>query len=98
MTALIVLGSAYLLSAFLILFATLLAAYGVLQVLPGPSGNSLRRVLFGACRPILSWVGHVAPVHVASCDLTAFLAAIVLLVLFRFGVPWLFLLGHTLHG
>jgi len=98
MNGMIAVGGTLVLALVLMITFVALVTYGMLQLLPGAAGNSLRRALFAFCRPMLSLADRIAPVRIGSLDLTAFLAAWVLLVLFRYAIPWLFLAGLSLGG
>lgn len=95
---LIVTWVAYGIGAGLFVMALLFLAYGFLQLMPGTFGNSARRYLFNTCYPWIRFAERIIPVRFGSVDLTAFLAAAVLLALCRFGVPWLVLFGYSLKG
>lgn len=82
----------------LALWASLLFAFGTLQWIPGASGNSLRRLLFRVCRPVLSVADRIAPVRVGNLDLTPFAASLVLALSARFLLPWLLIASWAFHG
>lgn len=94
----LVTGISYVLAAFLGFGAAILLAHFAFQFVPGPYGNSLRRLLFTTCHPILSMLERIAPLRFAAWDLTPLLAALFLLILLRYAVPWAVLLGLALGG
>jgi len=91
-------GSAYVLALALSVVALMLLLYGLLQLLPGHFGNSLRRILFETCHPWLDAIERICPFRIGGRDLTAFLAAALLLAICRFGIPWLVLMGLAIKG
>jgi len=96
MNGMIAVGGILVLALVLMTAFVALVTYGMLQLLPGAAGNSLRRSLFAFCRPMLSLADRIAPVRIGALDFTPFLAALVILVLFRYALPWLFLAGLSL--
>jgi uncharacterized protein YggT (Ycf19 family) len=89
---------AYGIGAWLFVVALLFLAHGLLQLVPGTFGNSARRYLFNTCYPWIRTAERILPVRFGNVDLTAFLAAAILLALCRFGIPWLVLFGFALKG
>jgi len=90
--------AAYLLSAFLDLAALLLILEWLLHLVPGAGLNFARRGLFLATYPFLKWSDGFFSLKWGSFNSRGFFMAVLLLLLSRYGIPWLVLLSYSMRG
>jgi hypothetical protein len=98
MTGTLIANAAALLGLLFQLTALVLFLDWAVHHLPGAAWNPLRRTLFRAVQPFLSWSGRSFSVQWGAFDSRGLFTAILLLAAARWGIPWLILLGHSLRG
>ena len=98
MMAFFLADAAYLLSVLLLLAVFILSAEWLVHALPGSALNPLRRLLFRACFPLLKWSESFLLVKWGNFHFRGLLLAVLLLMLERYGVPWLVLLSYSWRG
>ena len=89
---------AYLVALFCNLGALFLALEWLAHALPGAWLNPLRRNLFGITFPILKFSDRFLSFRLDSFDSRGLLAALLLLAIGHYGVPWLVMYGFSVRG
>ena|SRR5579859_3956429 len=89
---------AYLLMALFYLLAFVLLVEWFFHLLPGWWLNPVRRFLFRLSFPLLKWGEACFPLRIGSVDFTPLLMALTLLMISRYGIPWLILWSFSLRG
>ena len=87
-----------LLVLFCNLAAYLLICEWLLHVLPGAGLNFARRALFKASFPLLKLSDGFLTLKWRSFNSRGLLMAVLLLLISRYGVPWLVLFSYSLRG
>jgi len=98
MTASILAAAAYLLILFCYFFTLLLCLEWFFHALPGAGLNPLRRTLFLAVFPLLSFSERYFSIDHGRFHSRGLLLAVLLMVLGRYAAPWLVLASYGLRG
>src|SRR5579859_6600684 len=89
---------AYLLTALLDLAALLLILEWFFHLVPGAGLNFIRRTLFQATYPLIQFSDRFFSIRWGSFHSRGFFMALLLLLLSRYGIPWLVLLSYPLRN
>lgn len=89
---------AYLVALFCNLGALLLVVEWLVHALPGAWLNPLRRGLFEISFPILKFSDRFLSFQMDSFNSRGLLAALLLLAIGHYGVPWLVVYGFSVRG
>jgi hypothetical protein len=89
---------AYVLEVLFNLGAFLLFLEWLVHLLPGAGLNPVRRGLFRISFPLLQWSDRYCAVKWGTLNSRGILLAALLLMVGRYGVPWLILFSFSLRG
>jgi len=98
MMAYLVADIAYLAAVLCNLGALLLALEWLVHFMPGAALNPVRRMLFLFTFPMLKFSDRFFPVKWGTFNSRGLLMAVFLIVISRYGVPWLVLLSYSMRS
>jgi len=88
----------YVLTALIDLTAFVLVLECLSFNLSGPQWNGVRKALFNLTYPLLLWSENFFSLRLGRFNTRGLLTALMLLLVSYLGLPWVAILGYSLHG